>query len=126
MTEGGGGAIVNISSISAIRPRGLTLCTTSKGAVIAPTRALAIDHGAQGIRANCIIVGPVHTPMVHARGMSEELRKRRRQSSPLGIEGSGWDAGHAAVYLASGEARYVAGVELPVDGGVYIASRARA
>ena len=126
MAEGGGGAIVNISSISAIRPRGLTPYTTSRGAVIAPTRALAIDHGAQGIRANCIIVGPVNPPMVHARGMSEELRKRRRQSSPLGIEGSGGDVGHAAVYLASDEARYVTGVELPVDGGVYIASPARA
>ncbi len=64
--------------------------------------------------------------MVHARGMSEEVRERRRQSSLLGIEGSGWDVGHAAVYLASDEARYVTGVELPVDGGVHIASPARA
>ena len=126
MADGGGGAIVNISSLSAIRPRGLTPYTTAKGAVIALTRALAIDHAAQGIRANCIIVGPVYTPMVYARGMSEEVRDRRRRSSPLGIEGSGWDVAHAAVYLASDEARYVTGVALPVDGGVHIASPARA
>ena len=124
--ENGGGAIVNISSLSAIRPRGLTPYTTAKGAVIALTRALAIDHAAQGIRANCIIVGPVYTPMVYARGLSEEARERRRMSSPLSIEGSGWDVAHAAVYLASDEARYVTGVALPVDGGVHIASPARA
>ena len=126
LADEGGGAIVNISSLSAIRPRGLTPYTTAKGAVIALTRALAIDHASQGIRANCIIVGPVYTPMVYARGISEEVRERRRRSSPLGIEGSGWDVGHAALYLASDEARYVTGVALPVDGGVHIASPARA
>ena len=126
MAAGGGGAIVNISSLSAIRPRGLTPYTTAKGALIALTRALAIDHAAQGVRANCIVVGPVHTPMVYARGMSEEARERRRRSSPLGIEGSGWDVAHAAVYLASDEARYVTGVALPVDGGVHVASPPRA
>ncbi len=124
--ENGGGAIVNISSLSAIRPRGLTPYTTAKGAVIALTRALAIDHAPQGIRANCIVVGPVYTPMVYARGISEEVREQRRLSSPLGIEGSGWDVAHAALYLASDEARYVTGVALPVDGGVHIASPARA
>jgi NAD(P)-dependent dehydrogenase (short-subunit alcohol dehydrogenase family) len=49
----GGGAIVNVSSISALRPRGLTAYTVSKGAVIALTKAIAVDHGADGIRANC-------------------------------------------------------------------------
>jgi NAD(P)-dependent dehydrogenase (short-subunit alcohol dehydrogenase family) len=50
----GAGAIVNISSISALRPRGLTTYTVSKGAVIALTKAIAVDHGADGIRANCV------------------------------------------------------------------------
>ena len=125
-TGRGGGAIVNISSISAIRPRGLTPYTTAKGAIIALTRALAIDHGPQGIRANCIILGSVYTPMIYVRGMSEEVRDRRRRASPLGVEGSGWEVAYAAVYLASDEARYVTGVALPVDGGVHIASPARA
>jgi NAD(P)-dependent dehydrogenase (short-subunit alcohol dehydrogenase family) len=125
MVRGGGGAIVNISSISALRPRGLTAYSASKGAVIALTRAMAIDHAAQNVRVNCIAPGPVYTPMVYAGGMSAELRDQRRRASPLGIEGTGWDIGHAALFLVSDEARYITGVVLPVDGGVTIASPSR-
>jgi len=125
MARGGGGAIVNISSISALRPRGLTPYTVSKGAVIALTRAMAIDHAAQGIRVNCIAPGPVYTPMVYAAGMSPELRDQRRRASPLGVEGTGWDIAHAALFLASDEARYITGVVLPVDGGVTLTSASR-
>ena len=125
MAKGGGGAIVNISSISALRPRGLTPYTVSKGAVIALTRVMAVDHAAQGIRVNCIAPGPVYTPMVYAAGMSPELRDQRRRASPLGIEGTGWDIAHAALFLASDEARYVTGVVLPVDGGVTLTSASR-
>ncbi|MGP4018730.1 SDR family NAD(P)-dependent oxidoreductase [Saccharopolyspora sp. 5N708] len=122
MADTGGGAIVNLSSISAFRPRGLTPYTTAKGAVIALTRAMAIDHAGQGIRVNCIAPGPIYTPMVYADGMDPELRDRRRAASPLGIEGSGWDVGYAALFLVSDEARYVTGCTLPVDGGVSIRS----
>jgi NAD(P)-dependent dehydrogenase (short-subunit alcohol dehydrogenase family) len=125
MTKGGGGAIVNISSISALRPRGLTPYSVSKGAVIALTRAMAIDHAPQGIRVNCIAPGPVYTPMVYSDGMTPELRERRRRASPLGVEGTGWDIGYAALFLVSDEARYVTGVVLPVDGGVTITSAGR-
>jgi NAD(P)-dependent dehydrogenase (short-subunit alcohol dehydrogenase family) len=114
----GRGAIVNISSISALRPRGLTAYSASKGAVIALTRAMAIDHAADGIRVNCVAPGPVYTPMVYARGMSEEARERRRRSSALGIEGTGWDIGHAVRFLLSDHARYITGQTLVVDGGV--------
>jgi NAD(P)-dependent dehydrogenase (short-subunit alcohol dehydrogenase family) len=122
MAQGGGGAIVNLSSISATRPRGLTPYTAAKGAVIALTRAMAIDHAEQGIRVNCIAPGPIYTPMVAAAGMDDELRERRRKASPLGVEGTGWDVGYAALYLVSDEARYLTGVVLPVDGGVSIRS----
>ena len=125
MAEAGGGAIVNISSISALRPRGLTPYSVSKGAVIALTRAMAIDHAPQGIRVNCIAPGPVYTPMVYSGGMSADLRERRRRASPLALEGTGWDIGYAALYLCSDEARYVTGVVLPVDGGVTITSASR-
>lgn len=120
-----GGAIVNISSISALRPRGLTGYSAAKGAVIALTRAMAVDHGAQGIRVNCIVPGPLYTPMAIADGMNERKRESRRLSSVLEIEGTGWDAAHAAVYLASDEARYVTGVVLPVDGGVSLRTPSR-
>src|SRR5262249_3863225 len=73
----GGGAIVNVSSISALRPRGLTTYSTSKGAVIALTRAMAVDHGPDGIRVNCVAPGPVYTPMVYAGGMTDAARDQR-------------------------------------------------
>ena len=97
MRRGGGGAIVNVSSISALWPRGLTTYSVSKGAVIALTRAMAVDHGREGIRVNCVAPGPVYTPMVYGRGMSDAVRDRRRQASALGIEGTGWDIGHVLV-----------------------------
>ena len=123
MIANGGGAIVNISSIAAWRPRGLTPYATSKGAVEALTRGLAADHGRDGIRVNCIEPGPVYTPMVQAAGMTDELRELRRKASPLGIEGTGWDIAHASLFLVSDEARYITGVVLPVDGGVLLTAR---
>jgi len=120
-----GGAIVNISSISALRPRGLTVYSASKGAVIALTRAMAVDHASQGIRVNCVAPGPVYTPMVYARGMSPAARDQRRNASALGIEGTGWDIGHAVRFLMSDHARYITGHTLVVDGGVTLQGPAR-
>jgi NAD(P)-dependent dehydrogenase (short-subunit alcohol dehydrogenase family) len=114
----GGGAIVNISSISALRPRGLTTYTTSKAAVIGLTRAMAVDHGRDNIRVNCICPGPMYTPMVYARGMSETARAQRARASVLKLEGTGWDVGHAVKFLLSNYARYITGQVLVVDGGV--------
>ena len=119
------GAIINTSSISAFRPRGLTPYSTAKGAVIALTRAMAVDHAGAGVRVNCIAPGPIYTPMVYAAGMSPELRERRREASLLGIEGTAWDVANAAVFFASDEARYITGVVLPVDGGVSLRSPER-
>lgn len=114
----GRGAIVNISSISALRPRGLTAYTTTKAAIIGLTRAMAVDHAKQGIRVNCVAPGPVYTPMVYGRGMSETAREQRRRASALGVEGTGWDIGHAVRFLLSDHARYITGHTLVVDGGV--------
>jgi NAD(P)-dependent dehydrogenase (short-subunit alcohol dehydrogenase family) len=113
-----GGAIVNISSISALRPRGLTTYTTSKAAVIGLNQAMAVDHGRDNIRVNCICPGPMYTPMVYARGMSESARKQRTNASVLKTEGTGWDVGHAVRFLLSDHARYITGQVLVVDGGV--------
>ncbi|MPY95040.1 MAG: SDR family oxidoreductase, partial [Acidimicrobiia bacterium] len=118
MRAGGGGAIVNVSSISALRPRGLTAYSTSKGAVIALTKAMAVDHGPDAIRVNCVAPGPVLTPMVGGPAMSAEARSARRRASVLDVEGSGWDIGHAVRFLASERARYITGQVLVVDGGV--------
>ena len=126
MRESGGGAIVNVSSISALRPRGLTAYSTSKSAVIGLTRAMAVDHGSDGIRVNCVAPGPVYTPMVRGvSGMADEVRERRRRASVLGMEGLGWDIGHAVRFLASTRARYITGQVLVVDGGVTLRSPER-
>jgi NAD(P)-dependent dehydrogenase (short-subunit alcohol dehydrogenase family) len=117
MRRAGGGAIVNVSSISALRPRGLTTYSVSKGAVIALSRAMAVDHGRDGIRVNCVAPGPVYTPMVYAHGMPEPVRARRRDASALRVEGTGWDIGHAVRFLLSDYARYISGHVLVVDGG---------
>ena len=120
MRASGCGAILNTSSIASQRGRGLAPYAASKGAVEALTRAMAADHGREGIRVNAIAPGPVYTPMVYARGMSEAAREARRRASALGIEGTPWDIGYAAVFLCSDEARYITGVTLNVDGGVLV------
>ena len=122
----GGGAIVNVSSIAALRPRGLTAYSTSKGAVIALTRAMAVDHGPDGIRVNCVAPGPVYTPMVYSGQMTTVAREGRRKASVLGLEGTGWDIGRAVRFLLSAEARYITGQTLVVDGGATLVGPARA
>lgn len=125
MRERGGGAIVNVSSISAHRPRGLTAYSVSKGAVITLTKAMAVDHGREGIRVNCVAPGPVYTPMVYGSGMSDEARENRRRAGVLGTEGSGWDVGKAVRFLLSDQASWITGQTLIVDGGVTLRAPSR-
>jgi NAD(P)-dependent dehydrogenase (short-subunit alcohol dehydrogenase family) len=125
MRKAGGGAIVNVSSISAIRPRGLTTYTVSKSAVIGLTKAMAVDHGKEGIRVNCVAPGPVYTPMVYARGMTPAARETRKNASALRVEGTGWDIGSAVRFLLSDQARYITGQVLVVDGGTSLTAPER-
>jgi NAD(P)-dependent dehydrogenase (short-subunit alcohol dehydrogenase family) len=125
MAKSGGGAIVNVSSYAGLfggHPN--LLYATSKGAIINMTRAMAAHHALQGIRVNAVAPGMVYTPMVYADGMSAELRAARRERSLLKTEGTGWDVGHAVLYLASDEARWVTGIVLPVDAGASAAPSA--
>ncbi len=118
MARTGRGAIVNLASVAGLlgSATGL-LYQASKGAVVNMTRAMATQHAAQGIRVNCVAPGMVYTPMVYARGMSDELRQSRRNRSLLKTEGTGWDVAEAVVFLASDAARWITGVVLPVDAG---------
>lgn len=119
LAERGGGSIINISSISPRRPYSATPYSVSKGAVDTLTRAMAIDHGHLGIRVNAIAPGPLLTPRAEMR-QTPEQREQRKAASPLSLEGSGFDIGWAAVFLASDEARYITGTVLTVDGGVSV------
>ena len=113
-----GGAIVNISSISALRPRGLTTYSASKGAVIALSRAMAVDHGPDGVRVNCIAPGLVRSDMGERllRFVGDSLL----DSIPLGRAGEPVDVGRAAVFLASADAAWITGKVLRVDGGAWM------
>lgn len=119
MRQSGGGSIINVSSIAGavglISDGGAAAYATSKAAIHGLTLSVAADYAAEQIRCNCIIIGTVNTPMVAFMG--EDGRERRRKSVPMQTEGTGWDVGWAAVYLASDEARWVTGLLLPVDGG---------
>jgi NAD(P)-dependent dehydrogenase (short-subunit alcohol dehydrogenase family) len=87
---------------------------------------MAVDHGSDGIRVNCVAPGPVYTPMVYSRQMTAAGREARRKASVLGIEGTGWDIGRAVRFLLSAEARYITGQTLVVDGGATLVGPARA
>ncbi len=117
MVEAGGGSIINVSSIVGLRSGSFGASVpyaASKGGVIALTTSMAVHHGRQSIRVNCIAPGHIYTPMVAAH-MGEEMRELRRKAGPLGTEGTAWDVAWAALFLASEEARWISGVTLPVD-----------
>ena len=119
MVETGGGSIINVSSIAALRSPNMApeiAYATSKGAVISLTRNMAVHHGRDGIRVNCIVPGYLYASMVSK--ISDEYRDLRRRTAPLGTEGTAWDVAWAAVFLASDESRWVSGVMLPVDAGL--------
>jgi NAD(P)-dependent dehydrogenase (short-subunit alcohol dehydrogenase family) len=118
MIKSGGGSIINLTSIAGmLGGHPSLLYPTSKGAIINLTRSMASHHGRDGIRVNCIAPGTVYTPMVASRGMSAEMRQARREGTLLGTEGTGWDIGYGALFLASDESRWITGITLPIDGG---------
>jgi NAD(P)-dependent dehydrogenase (short-subunit alcohol dehydrogenase family) len=122
MAEKGAGAIVNISSISALRGDGTVAYSAAKGGLIAMTIDMAYSHGRQGIRVNAIAPGHITTPMVMSvttPGPRAEYQDTlRAEAGLLGTPGTGWDVAWAAAFLASDEARWITGAVLPVESGV--------
>ncbi len=122
MAEHGGGSIVNVSSISALRGDGTAAYSAAKGGLLALTVDMAYAHGRDGIRVNAIAPGHITTPMVHSVQDSgpraEFMDKMRSEAGLLGTPGTGWDVGFAAAFLASDEARWITGVTLPVESGI--------
>ena len=122
LIAGGGGAIVNVGSTSALLGDAIPqdAYTASKGAVISLTRNLAVQFGPQGVRANCIHPGFTDTPMQTVRTGDPAWVEAATAEIPLGRLATARDIVNAALFLASDEAAYVTGAELVVDGGAVV------
>jgi NAD(P)-dependent dehydrogenase (short-subunit alcohol dehydrogenase family) len=122
MMTSGGGSIINVSSIDGLRA-GFSPnvpYAVAKAGVVQLTRTMAVHHGRDNIRVNCIAPGHLHAPFVS--DLPNEVRELRRRAGPLGTEGDAWDVAWAAVFLASDESRWISGVVLPVDAGLLAAT----
>jgi NAD(P)-dependent dehydrogenase (short-subunit alcohol dehydrogenase family) len=124
------GAIINISSTASVQINQHPYFSyyASKSGVNHLTRALAVHYAPHGIRANAVLPGVMDTPLIYQQMAgqfrdTEEMIRSRNAASPMGHMGTAWDVAHAALFLASDEAKYVTGVCLPVDGGKSCAGR---
>jgi NAD(P)-dependent dehydrogenase (short-subunit alcohol dehydrogenase family) len=127
MEKVGGGSIINTASTSGLRWTGAAQVgyAASKAAIIQFSRVTAVEYAKKKIRVNTVVPGQMHTPMVETRlagqrsgGDVEALLQARLARIPLGFMGDGTDSAHAALFLASDEARFVTGTEIVVDGGM--------
>lgn len=118
MQKHGFGRIINIASVAGMRAvgKGRTAYGTSKGAVIALTRQMAVELSEYGITANAIAPGPVDTPMTQELH-SDEFRNAYSNAIPAKRYGTTREIAGAVSYLAGDVAGYVNGIVLPVDGG---------
>jgi NAD(P)-dependent dehydrogenase (short-subunit alcohol dehydrogenase family) len=107
-----GGAIVNLTSVAGLLAGVSLFYSTSKGALVNLTRSLAVCHGREGVRVNCVAPGLVNTPMVGE--LTEEAREKRRLAAALDGEGTAWDIGNAVVFLSSENSRWITGTVLVV------------
>jgi 2-keto-3-deoxy-L-fuconate dehydrogenase len=115
-----GAVIVNVASVAGmVGVPNRAAYGASKGAVIAFTRALAVDHAKDGIRVNCVCPGTIDTPWIH-RVVNElgESRDALVARQPLGRMGTAEEVAEAVAYLASDRAAFATGSQLVVDGGV--------
>lgn len=126
MEKQGGGAIINIASIVALRaePKPMLAYAVSKAGVLALTREIAIQYAQKGIRVNAVSPGLMKTPRISRYytdawgGKVDEMWQQRDAMSPTGKQGDAWDIAYAVLFLASDEATYITGTNLIVDGGL--------
>jgi NAD(P)-dependent dehydrogenase (short-subunit alcohol dehydrogenase family) len=122
MIRAGGGSIINTGSGWSLKggPRAAAYCAAKAG-VVNLTRAMAIDHGKDNIRVNCVCPGDIDTPMLvsECRQLSEDPVKFRQEAAnrPLHRVGVPGDVANAVLFLASDMAQWITGTSLVVDGG---------
>jgi len=126
MRERGGGVIINVASVQGIACQtNVAAYVTSKGAVLALTRAMALDHAKDGIRVNAVCPGSIDTPMLRFaaeqnRGSAtqDEVIQQWGLAHPLGRVGQPEDVGDMIAFLCSPKASFCTGAEFKVDGGL--------
>lgn len=122
MIRAGGGSIINIGSGWSLKggPNAASYCA-AKGGVVNLTRAMAIDHGRQNIRVNCVCPGDIDTPMLHSEcaQLGEDFQKFMQEAAnrPLSRIGTPDDVANAVLFLAGPMSAWITGVALVVDGG---------
>jgi NAD(P)-dependent dehydrogenase (short-subunit alcohol dehydrogenase family) len=122
MRRHGGGAIVNVASeLGVMGGSDVAAYCASKGGVVQLTRAMAVDHAAEGIRVNCVCPGPVETPLledfIRSAADPEEERRAIEESTLLKRLGRVEEIANAILFMASDEASYMTGSIVLVDGG---------
>lgn len=126
MEAAGSGSIVSVSSVAGLRYIGKDQVgyASAKAALMQMTSTTAVIYAPRGVRLNCVVPGLIDTPLVrrladkYAAGEYDRFVAQRRAQVPMGRMGDAWDVAHAALYLASDEARYITGQSLVVDGGL--------
>ena len=122
MIKDGGGSVINTGSGWGLKggPKAAAYCA-AKGGVVNLTRAMAIDHGRQGIRVNCVCPGDVDTPLLHDEaaqlGEDEAEFIKKAADRPINRVGQPEDIANAVLYFASDMSSWVTGSILVVDGG---------
>ena len=122
MVRNGGGSIVNIGSGWSLKggPRAASYCA-AKGGTVNLTRAMAIDHGKNNIRVNCVCPGDVDTPMLRSEcaqlGDDVQAFMREAANRPLARIGTPDDIANAVLFLVSPMSNWITGAALVVDGG---------
>jgi NAD(P)-dependent dehydrogenase (short-subunit alcohol dehydrogenase family) len=120
LRRAGGGSIINTASFVSLRGAATPQLayTSSKGAVLAMTRELAVIHARENIRVNALCPGPLNTPLLQDFLDSEEKKQRRLVHVPMGRFGEAAEMAKATLFLASSDSSYVTGTDFVVDGGI--------
>ena len=123
MRQGGGGAIVHVSSIDGVRGSGNSVFSAAKGGVVGLTLSMAAAHAKECIRVNCVCPGVIETPLTEEWLSDPSRREDIRSWHPMGRLGQAEEVAAPIAFLASDEASFITGAVLAVDGGYIAAGR---
>jgi len=118
LKQGGGGAIVNTSSVAGLVGfSGITPYTASKHGIAGLTKAVALEYATSGIRVNAVCPGVIDTPMIERFASDPQVRAQLLSQEPVNRLGTPQEVANAVAWLCSDEASFMTGIPMPVDGG---------